>query len=146
MKHWFLPHEPDVLGMLADQIAITIAGLDAFAAWAGGEAEAQARVRAQEHRADAAKRELHQALRTAFVTPLEPEDLFALSRGIDRLINQAKDTVRESEVMDCPPDAPLAAMAALIAAAARELDAAIATLTPSGTGTTAAAERAVKEG
>ena len=38
--------------------------------------------------------------------------------------------VRESEAMDCPPGAPLAAMAALIAAAARELDTAIATLAP----------------
>ena len=65
-------------------------------------------VRDCEHRADAVKRELHRALREAFVTPLEPEDLFALSRGVDRILNQAKDAVRESEVMACPPDAPLA--------------------------------------
>jgi uncharacterized protein Yka (UPF0111/DUF47 family) len=144
MKRWFLPEEPDVLGMLGDQLAVTIVGLDAFAAWAGGERDAQARVRAEEHRADTAKRDVHRALRTAFVTPLEPEDLFALSRGIDRLINQAKDTVRESEVMDCPPDEALSAMATLIAAAARELDTAIATLAPGVSGTTAAADRAIK--
>jgi uncharacterized protein Yka (UPF0111/DUF47 family) len=54
----------------------------------------------------------------AFVTPLEPEDLFALSRGIDRILNQAKDLVRESEVMVCPPDAAVAQMAALLAASA----------------------------
>ena len=60
-----------------------------------------------EHRADASRRDLHSALRDAFVTPLEPEDLFALSRGIDRILNQAKDAVRESEVMACPPDAAL---------------------------------------
>jgi hypothetical protein len=54
--------------------------------------------------------------------------VFALSRGIDRLINQAKDLVRESEVMACPPDAAVAEMAELLAAALRELDAAVARL------------------
>jgi uncharacterized protein Yka (UPF0111/DUF47 family) len=78
------------------------------------------------------------------VTPLEPEDLFALSRGIDRLVNQAKDTVREAEVMDCPPDAHLAAMATELASAVRSLDAAIAGLAPGARGTTAAADAAVK--
>ena len=93
-------------------------------------------MREYEHRADAVKRELYRALRAAFVTPMEPEDLFALSRGIDRIINQAKDAVRESEVMACPPDAPLAAMAALLAAAVRDLDAAVAGLAPGASGTT----------
>jgi uncharacterized protein Yka (UPF0111/DUF47 family) len=58
------------------------------------------------------------ALREAFVTPLEPEDLFALSRGVDRILNQAKDLVRESEVMVCPPDAAVAQMAALLVVSA----------------------------
>ena len=141
---WFLPQAPDVIGMLRGQLAVTIEGMDAFAAWAAGETAAEARVRSSEHRADELKRELHHTLREAFVTPLEPEDLFALSRGVDRIINQAKDTVRESEVMACPPDEPLAAMAALLAAAIRELDAAVATLAPNVPGTTAAADRAIK--
>ena len=106
---WFLPETPDVLGLLGQQLEVTIAGMDAFARWAAGDAAAQAEVRAFEHQADERKRELHRALRTAFITPLEPEDLFALSRGIDRILNEAKDTVRESEVMDCPPDEPFAA-------------------------------------
>lgn len=144
MRRWFLPESPDVLGMLSRQLAVTIEGMDAFAAWAGGDAEAEASVRRLEHLADERKRELHRTLRTAFITPLEPEDLFALSRGIDRIINQAKDTVRESEVMDCPPDEPLAAMAALLSTAMRELDRAVATLAPGKPGTTASADRAIK--
>jgi uncharacterized protein Yka (UPF0111/DUF47 family) len=142
--HWFLPDAPDVLGMLSRQIGVTIEGMDAFAEWAGGDAGAQARVRELEHRADERKRELHRALRVAFVTPLEPEDLFALSRGVDHIINQAKDTVRESEVMDCPPDEPFAAMAALLAAAVRELGGAVETLAPGTPGTTASADRAIR--
>jgi uncharacterized protein Yka (UPF0111/DUF47 family) len=141
---WFLPETPDVHGLLRDQLAVTIEGMDAFAAWAGGDAAAEAAVRDCEHRADAVKRALYSALRAAFVTPLEPEDLFALSRGIDRLVNQAKDTVREAEVMACAPDAPLAAIAALLAAATRELDAAVAGLAPGASGTTAHANAAIK--
>jgi uncharacterized protein Yka (UPF0111/DUF47 family) len=141
---WFLPETPDVLALLRAQIAITIEGMNAFAAWASGDAAAQAAVRDCEHRADAAKRELHRALRTAFVTPLEPEDLFSLSRGVDRLINEAKDAVRESEVMACPPDRPIADMAALLAEAVRDLNDAVAGLAPGATGTTANAEAATK--
>jgi uncharacterized protein Yka (UPF0111/DUF47 family) len=140
---WLLPHTPDVLGMLKRQLAVTIEGLDAFAEWAQGDAAAEQRVRDGEHRADDVKRELHRALREAFVTPLEPEDLFALSVGIDRIINQAKDTVRESEVMACVPDEPLAAMAGLLADGVRQLDAAIAGLGPHD-GATAGAEAAIK--
>jgi uncharacterized protein Yka (UPF0111/DUF47 family) len=141
---WFLPRTPDVLGLLRSQLAVTIEGLDAFRAWAAGDAAAERQVRDCEHRADDAKRALQRSLREAFVTPLEPEDLFALSTGIDRLINQAKDTVRESEVMACPPDEPLAAIAALLAGGARELDAAFGGLGPHGHGATAGAEAAIK--
>jgi uncharacterized protein Yka (UPF0111/DUF47 family) len=141
---WFLPQSPDVIGMLRRQLAVTIEGMDAFAAWAAGETAAEERVRASEHRADELKRELHRALREAFVTPLEPEDLFALSRGVDRIINQAKDMVRESEVMACAPDEPVAAMASLLAAAVGELDAAVATLAPDAPGPTDAADSAIK--
>ena len=140
---WFLPETPDVLGLLHAQLAVTIEAMDAFGRWADGEATAEQDVRDGEHRADAAKRELYSALRSAFITPLEPEDLFALSRGIDRIINQAKDTVRESDVMACPPDAPLAAMAELLSQAVRALDSAVEGLGGDG-GTTAGAEAAIK--
>ncbi len=142
---WLLPQTPDVLAQLRAQVAITIEAIDAFAAWASGDASAAATVREREHAADAAKRELHRTLRTAFITPLEPEDLFALSRGVDRIVNQAKDLVRESEVMATPPDGPLADMSRQLAQAVRDLDAAIASLAPHGGDATAAADAAIKD-
>ncbi|HET8758626.1 MAG TPA: DUF47 family protein [Solirubrobacteraceae bacterium] len=145
-RRWFLPESPDVIGMLRHQLAVTIAGMDAFAAWAGGDDAAAGAVREHEHRADTARRELHRTLTDAFVTPLEPEDLFPLSRGIDRIINQAKDLVRESEVMACPPDTALAEMAALMAAFTRGLDAAVAALEPRAGDATDAANSAIKQG
>ena len=122
---WFLPNDPDVLGVLIRQLAVTIEGMEAFARWAGGDEASALTVRDCEHRADAVRRELHAALRAAFVTPLEPEDLYALSRGCDEVLNQAKDAVRESEVMACPPNGAVAEMAGYLAVAARQLEDAI---------------------
>jgi uncharacterized protein Yka (UPF0111/DUF47 family) len=144
-RTWFLPASPDVLGILGGQTAITIDGMAALVAWAQGDPEAAGRLRECEHRADDHKRELRGALTVAFTTPLEPEDLFELSRGLDRVLNGAKNAVREAEVMETAPDAAIAEMAAELAEGVRELAVAIAAL---GRGeldeTTASASRAAK--
>ena len=114
-QRWFLPETPDLLGMLGKQLAITVEGMQALVAWAGGDAAAVDRLRDCEHRADDSKRELRAALTTAFITPLEPEDLFELSRGLDRMLNNAKNAVREAEVMQAAPDDAIAQMAAELA-------------------------------
>ena len=36
-SRWFLPETPDVIGMLQEQAAITVNGMEAFTAWAGGD-------------------------------------------------------------------------------------------------------------
>jgi uncharacterized protein Yka (UPF0111/DUF47 family) len=141
--HWFLPDTPDVLGLLRAQVAITIEGLDAFAAWAGGDAAAADAVRDAEHRGDVAKRELVDALRAAFVTPLEPEDLFALSRGIDRILSSSREVIAEADVLAVGPDGEVAEMAQLIGRGVRWLDQAIAQLGAEGGRVTAAADEAI---
>ena len=141
---WFLPDSPDVVGKLRRQVAITMEGLDAFVAWAEGDEAAANTVRAAEHRADTAKRELRGTLRSAFVLPIEPEDVFALSRGIDWILNGAKDAVGESEVMACPPDPPLARMASRLAEALRHIDEAVERLPAGGKSAGEAADAAVK--
>jgi uncharacterized protein Yka (UPF0111/DUF47 family) len=114
-RSWFLPESPDVLGMLRDQAAVTVEGMHALVAWASGDAAAADRVRECEHRADSSKRSLREALTVAFTTPLEPEDLFELSRGLDEVMNGVKDAVRESEVMGSQPDPAIAEMSARLA-------------------------------
>jgi uncharacterized protein len=131
-SHWFLPDSPDLLGMLVHQLDVTIEGIDQFAAWAAGDADAAERVHAIEHQADDVKLELQRTLRDAFTTPMEPEDLFALSQGIDWILNYAKDAIGESEVMACPPDEAVAEMAALLAQACRDLGEGVASLASSG--------------
>jgi hypothetical protein len=144
-RRWFLPDAPDVLGLLRGQIATTIDGFDAFHAWALGDPGAAGRVREIEHAGDAAKRELLGALRAAFITSLEPEDAFALSRGIDRLLNSARDLVNESEAMACPPDARIAEMAAFVRASLTHLDIAVGALGRDADTATDAADAAIRE-
>lgn len=127
---WFLPETPDVLGLLRAQVTVTIEGLDAFADWAAGQASAYESVGDAVRRGDTAKRALLVALRTAFVTPLEPEDVFALSRGVDWILNYAWDLISESQAMDSPPDATIAEMARQLADAVRHIDQALLHLGP----------------
>lgn len=146
MSHhrWFLPESPDLLGMLGAQVQTTIQGMEAFAAWAAGDIESGATTRKIEHQADALQRDLKRALRHAFTTPLEPEDLFALSGGIDWALNHAKDVIGESEVMACPPDAAVAEMAGLLAHAMRRLGEAVARLSSTPGDPVEAADSAIK--
>jgi len=143
-RRWFLPESPDVLAMLRDQAAITLEGMEALVAWAGGDAGAVGRLRDCEHRADDRKRELREALGIAFTTPLEPEDIFDLSRGLDRVLNGAKNAVREAEVMETAPDPAMAEMATELAEGARELAAALTALGRDAALATEAATRAAK--
>lgn len=142
-RRWFLPETPDVVGLLRSQVAVALEGLDAFGGWARGDAAAAEAVRDAEHRGDVAKRELLTALRVAFVTPLEPEDVFALSRGIDRLLNHAWELINESGAMACPPDARIAEMVSLLGDALRCIDRAVALLGSDADAATEAADAAI---
>ena len=57
-RRWFLPENPDLFGLLRDQAAITVEGMEALVTWAGGNPAGGEAVRACEHRADDKKREL----------------------------------------------------------------------------------------
>jgi uncharacterized protein Yka (UPF0111/DUF47 family) len=142
---WFLPRNPDVLGALQAQTAATVDGLDALAAWAAGDEAAAERVRGCEHVADDRKRELRAALSEAFSTPLEPEDIFQLSTGLDLVMNAAKNIVREAEVLGRRPDPPMAELAAALAEGTRHLaDAFTALGDGGGPPATAAADAALE--
>jgi uncharacterized protein Yka (UPF0111/DUF47 family) len=120
-RHWLLPDDRDLLGMLHQQAEISVEGMQALIAWAAGDAAAAQTVRACEHHADDAKRALWRALRDAFSPPIDAEDLFILSADLDEVLNGAKDLVREMEVMGMEPDAPMLEIAGLLATAVQEL-------------------------
>jgi len=142
-SRWFLPETPDVVGLLHTQLEVTIEGTDVFAVWAAGEAYTSADLREIEDRGDHAKRELLVALREAFVTPIDAEDLFTLSRGIDWILNGVGDLVAESEVLEADPDEGIAEMAGLLAQAVRQIDTAVRLIDSSADEATVAADRAI---
>jgi uncharacterized protein Yka (UPF0111/DUF47 family) len=142
-QRWFLPETPDLIGLLRRQLSVTRTSLEAFTAWAGGDEPTAQVVRDAASDGDAARRELMSALRVAFVTPLDPEDVFTLSRGIDRIQRYARDLVNESEAMATPPDARIAEMATLVGEAARQIDAALASLPSDRDEATGSAEAAL---
>jgi uncharacterized protein Yka (UPF0111/DUF47 family) len=111
LSEWFLPENPDVLGLLHRQATVTLGGMEAFAIWSrtGADDAAQA-VRDAERTADDVRRELLRALSKALTTPVDQEDLYWLSERLDTVINGAKNIVRESEVLGVSPDEHAAAM------------------------------------
>jgi len=142
-RRWFLPETPDLCGQLHVQAEITLEGLDAFAAWGAGDTCAGEALLDIEYRGDVAKRELLEQLREAFVTPLAPEDLFALSRGIDWILDYTRDLVSESKAMASLPDARLAEMAGLLRDAVAHIEQAIGQLGSNGDAATDAADKAI---
>jgi uncharacterized protein Yka (UPF0111/DUF47 family) len=145
LKRWFLPDTPDVLGMLRAQAVLTVEGMDALNAWANGDPAASDQLRRLENEADDRKRELRVALTAAFTTPLDPEDIFELSRGLDEVLNNAKNAVREAEVMRAAPDAAIAEMTAELAEGTHHIADAFSALSHAGVASaTEAADAAVK--
>jgi uncharacterized protein Yka (UPF0111/DUF47 family) len=145
-NHWFLPQSADVLGMLSEQAAITVKAMEELAAWADGERAAAERLRKLEHKADKRKRELRQALSDAFSTPLEPEDIFDLSSGLDEILDSAKNIVGEAEAMHTAPNPATAEMATQLVEGTTRLAGALAMFAHDDReGATTEADRAVKD-
>jgi uncharacterized protein Yka (UPF0111/DUF47 family) len=143
-RRWFLPETPDLIGQLGAQAAITREGLESLAAWARGDESAGEAISGIQRRGDAAKRALLEQLRDAFITPMAPEDLFALSRGLDWILNYARDLASESKSMSSPPDARLAEMTGLLRDAVDHICEAIGELGTDGNAASAAADEAIQ--
>jgi uncharacterized protein Yka (UPF0111/DUF47 family) len=66
-----------------------------------------------------------------------------LSRGIDRILNSAREVINESQVLASPPDDEIAVMARLISQGMHHIDDAIAQLGTDGGRATASADAAI---
>jgi uncharacterized protein Yka (UPF0111/DUF47 family) len=143
-KRWFLPENPDLFGLLQDQVAVTVEGMQALVRWSNGDTAAGDDLRECEHRADDKKRELWRALRDAFSPPMDAEDLYSLSADLDEVLNAAKDLVREADIVRVAPDAPTHEMVQFLADAVGHLADACASFTSRDGDPTAAADLAIK--
>lgn len=78
-----------------------------------------------EHKADEARYRLVNELNRSFVTPIDREDLFAVSRAIDDVIDLAHSTINEMTILNIAPNAHLRAMAEILQCGAVEIHEAI---------------------
>jgi len=112
--------------ILSRQASKTLEGLEALWNYAeNGTKENANLVRNIEHEADELRRILIQELDQTFVTPMDREDIYNLSRAIDDVVDYANTTVDEMEVYEVTGDEHIKEMVNILRKAARELNDAV---------------------
>jgi predicted phosphate transport protein (TIGR00153 family) len=122
LKDFFKPRQDNFVRLLMEQAEWTVKGLEALVAYmADGNLAAANEVRRCEKEADEVRRILIDELNRTFVTPLDREDIFALSRAVDDILDYAYSTVDEMAVLHVTPNPYLERMASLLRDAADEV-------------------------
>ncbi|MGA7194069.1 MAG: DUF47 family protein [Anaerolineales bacterium] len=126
MNRLFKKRQNVFLKLIHDQAALTLEGLDALKTYVGSQDRtASALLEAKEKEADEARRILIDELNKTFITPFDREDIFALSRSIDDVLDYAYSTVSEMEILKVKATPFMQRMAALLRDAAFELSMAV---------------------
>jgi predicted phosphate transport protein (TIGR00153 family) len=108
---------------LEQQAALTRRGMELLVEYMQQpDAAIEKRLRATEKEADEVRRILIDELLRTFVTPIDREDISALSRAIDDVLDYAYTTVDEMEILKVNPTPYMARIAALLCDAAAEID------------------------
>jgi predicted phosphate transport protein (TIGR00153 family) len=112
--------------ILSRQASKTLEGLEALWNFVEDETKENANlVRNIEREADELRRILVQELDQTFVTPLDREDIYALSRAIDDVVDYANTTVDEMEIYEVRGDEHIKEMVNILRKVARELSDAV---------------------
>jgi len=108
--------------LLTQQAEKTLHGMEALLAYVTEPtAERAAAVGVLEGEADEVRRILIDELNRTFVTPFDREDIFALSRAIDDVLDYGETTVEEMTTLGVAPNTHIRSMAAVLRDAAEEL-------------------------
>lgn len=83
------------------------------------------RIRQLEKDADETRRILVDELNRSFVTPIDREDLYALSRAIDDILDDTWFTINEMDILEVEPNEHLREMAVRLCSGAEEIKLAI---------------------
>ena len=112
--------------LIHDQAALTLQGMRALTTYmVSRDPAASALLVSKEKEADEARRILIDELNKTFITPFDREDIFALSRTIDDVLDYADSTVTEMEILKVEPTPYMQRMAYLLRDAAYELSMAV---------------------
>ncbi len=122
MLSMFKKRQNQFIKRIHDQAAATLAGLEALVAYFKDlNPEAAALVTQKEKEADEFRRILIYELNKTFITPFDREDIFALSRTIDDVLDYAYSTLEEVELLKVTPTDYMKKIAALLRDSANEL-------------------------
>jgi len=122
LKNLFKPKPDKFLSLLEQQAALTLQGVEVLAEYMENPtSECADRLTLLEKEADEVRRILIDELNRTFVTPIDREDIHALSRSIDDIIDYAFSTVGEMSILEVEPNDYLRRIASLLADATREI-------------------------
>ena len=107
------PRMPDFYNLMNDQCDILVTTMEAFVEYMrSGDPKLGERIASVlEKEGDELKRRNMVVLNQAFATPMDREEIYRAIEGIDHVINYAKTTVREMELLGVAPDSNTLEMA-----------------------------------
>jgi len=109
------PRMPKFYGLVNEQCDLAVEAMSEFVEFmSSGNWDNAARVRALEKQGDELKARNIDVLSKAFSTPMDRGDLYRAIVTVDHVINYAKTTVREMEVLEVQPDNYTLEMAQLL--------------------------------
>jgi hypothetical protein len=122
IKNLFRPRQDRFLELLINQAEHAVEGSEMLLKYLNKPGEKLAnRIRQIEKDADEVRRILVDELNQTFVTPMDREDIHALSRNLDDVVDYAYSTTEEMEILGIVPNDFLKRMASLLRDAAVEL-------------------------
>jgi predicted phosphate transport protein (TIGR00153 family) len=122
LKEFFKPRQDKFVQSLIAQSEITLQGMAALESYMKKRSERHAiAVTQAEKDADEVRRILIDDLNRTFVTPMDREDIFSLSRAIDDVMDYAYSTVEEMQLFDVEPNDFLRRIVSLLHDAANEI-------------------------
>ncbi|MFQ6001854.1 MAG: DUF47 domain-containing protein [Anaerolineae bacterium] len=114
--------EDKFVRLLIEQAAKTLEGMEGLEEYMKDRGEGTAeKVTRAEKEADELRRILIDELNRTFVTPIDREDIFALSRAIDDILDYGYSTVDEMTILNVEPNSYLRRMVSLLKTAANEI-------------------------
>jgi hypothetical protein len=122
MFRFFKRREDVFTNLIVDQASITYDGLKLLAKYfEAPQSDIAEELSLKEKEADEVRRILIDELNRAFVTPFDREDIFALSRSIDDMVDYADTTVVEMIILNVQPTPYMVRIASLLKDAGWEI-------------------------
>lgn len=122
LKRFLKPKQSNFIQLLIQQGEYAVLSVEALQAYFKKQSDKKStKARQIEKDADEVQRILVHELQETFVTPIDREDIFALSRAIDNFIDYVYDTVEELEIFEIEVSDAVSEIAVFLLEMANEL-------------------------